>query len=423
MRDVVAFATAGRPPEEREQIVQMIQQGAHEWAVHNFASGCEVGDMLVRRLDFGPGVRDALRFTFERWNGNGYPTGARGEAIPLAMRVVHLSHDMEAIGRLFSPAKALDAARERRDRTYDPELADLFVAHGTQLVRPARQDGAVGCRARPRAGTTPHPGRRRPRRRPHGGGGLHRPEIAVHGRPQPSMRAARRRRRPAARIHRGSHHRAPQGRAGARLRHDRRAELDLGQARRAHACGVRSRRASPDAHRADAPPLAGPGHAEPARVCAPREGRRVRLPQASARRCRRSRCRRPRRGGHLRGTHHRARRPSRRSPPRTPRPSFVGSHHKACSSSARPTPCSWRPATASRLRPRPAGRSTPAGSPVARSTCCASRRRDSRREQIADRLYISPKTADHHIQHVYTKIGVSTRAAAALWAMQHAVVR
>jgi len=42
---------------------------------------------------------------------------------------------------------------------------------------------------------------------------------------------------------------------------------------------------------------------------------------------------------------------------------------------------------------------------------------------IADRLYISPKTAEHHIQHVYTKIGVSTRAAAALWAMQHDVVR
>jgi HD-GYP domain-containing protein (c-di-GMP phosphodiesterase class II) len=42
--------------------------------------------------------------------------------------------------------------------------------------------------------------------------------------------------------------------------------------------------------------------------------------------------------------------------------------------------------------------------------------------EIADRLFISPKTADHHIQHVYTKIGVSTRAAAALWAMQNSVV-
>ena len=43
-------------------------------------------------------------------------------------------------------------------------------------------------------------------------------------------------------------------------------------------------------------------------------------------------------------------------------------------------------------------------------------------QQIADRLYISAKTADHHIQHIYAKIGVSTRAAAALWASQHAVV-
>jgi DNA-binding CsgD family transcriptional regulator len=43
-------------------------------------------------------------------------------------------------------------------------------------------------------------------------------------------------------------------------------------------------------------------------------------------------------------------------------------------------------------------------------------------QDIAGRLSISPKTADHHIQHIYGKIGVSTRAAAALWAMQHTVV-
>ena len=44
-------------------------------------------------------------------------------------------------------------------------------------------------------------------------------------------------------------------------------------------------------------------------------------------------------------------------------------------------------------------------------------------QEIADRLFISPKTADHYIQHIYNKIGVSTRAAASLWAMQDAVVR
>jgi hypothetical protein len=77
MHDVLAFATAGRAREEREQIVLMIQKGARERAVHNFASGCEVGDMLARQLDFGPAVREALRFTFERWNG-GVPQQAGG---------------------------------------------------------------------------------------------------------------------------------------------------------------------------------------------------------------------------------------------------------------------------------------------------------------------------------------------------------
>jgi HD-GYP domain-containing protein (c-di-GMP phosphodiesterase class II) len=98
--------------------------------VHNFASGCEVADMLAQRFDFDPSVREALAFTFERWNGNGYPNHVKGESIPLPMRIVHVSHDMEAIGRLFSPEQALEAARERRGRTYDPALADLFVEHG-----------------------------------------------------------------------------------------------------------------------------------------------------------------------------------------------------------------------------------------------------------------------------------------------------
>jgi HD-GYP domain-containing protein (c-di-GMP phosphodiesterase class II) len=43
-------------------------------------------------------------------------------------------------------------------------------------------------------------------------------------------------------------------------------------------------------------------------------------------------------------------------------------------------------------------------------------------KQVARRLGISVKTADHHVQNAYAKIGVSTRAAAALFAMQHGLV-
>ena len=131
MRAMVEFATADHSAEENGGIVQSLHAGAHDWAVHNFATGCEVAVMLVERLGLEPGVRDALRFTYERWNGKGYPSGTSGHEIPLAMRIVHLSHDMEAIGRRFSPAAALEAAHERRGRTYDPLLADLFVANGS----------------------------------------------------------------------------------------------------------------------------------------------------------------------------------------------------------------------------------------------------------------------------------------------------
>jgi DNA-binding NarL/FixJ family response regulator len=42
--------------------------------------------------------------------------------------------------------------------------------------------------------------------------------------------------------------------------------------------------------------------------------------------------------------------------------------------------------------------------------------------KIAERLVITTKTADHHVQHIYTKIGVSTRGAAALFAIENGIL-
>jgi predicted ATPase/DNA-binding CsgD family transcriptional regulator len=41
---------------------------------------------------------------------------------------------------------------------------------------------------------------------------------------------------------------------------------------------------------------------------------------------------------------------------------------------------------------------------------------------ISERLFISAKTADNHIQHIYIKLGVTNRAAATRWAFDHDVV-
>ena len=43
-------------------------------------------------------------------------------------------------------------------------------------------------------------------------------------------------------------------------------------------------------------------------------------------------------------------------------------------------------------------------------------------KQIAAELVITPETAGHHVEHIYVKIGASSRAAAALFAVRHGLL-
>ncbi|MGH3001674.1 MAG: HD domain-containing phosphohydrolase [Gaiellaceae bacterium] len=421
MRDIVAFATAGRDEAERDEIVRRIQETIREWAFLNFSSGCEVADLLVERLDFGPGVREALRCTFECWNGKGHPNHVPGEAIPLPMRIVHVSHDMEAIGRHFSPERALDAAHERRGETYDPAVADVLLEHGREwfdrLAETEPWDAVLALEPEPHRLLT---GAELDDalnvvadfidlKSPHWGGhsrrcaklaeeaarvlGLADSEVttlrraalvhdfgttvvpnSIWDKPGPLTRAEfdrvelhpmlteqMLRRSPALAALNPvacAHHEKCDG-SGYHKR-VRAADADLG------ACVLAATEVyvGLTAERADRPPFSPDDAAaelrrlESAGMLEPRASRAVQLA-----------------AGHGE--------PKRRTGKRQQNPGGL----------------TRREVEVLRLAAR--GLTT---------------------HDIACSLYISPKTADHHIQHIYGKIGVSTRAAAALWAMQHTVV-
>jgi DNA-binding NarL/FixJ family response regulator len=44
------------------------------------------------------------------------------------------------------------------------------------------------------------------------------------------------------------------------------------------------------------------------------------------------------------------------------------------------------------------------------------------RQEIAGELFVSPKTVQHHLSHIYDKTGRRTRAGAALFAVQHGLL-
>jgi HD-GYP domain-containing protein (c-di-GMP phosphodiesterase class II) len=73
-----------------------------------------------------------------------------------------------------------------------------------------------------------------------------------------------------------------------------------------------------------------------------------------------------------------------------------------------------------RVAPRP--RDLPAGLTERELEVLLVLVRGNSNQAIADRLGISAKTVGHHVQHVYQKAGVRSRAAATVWAYEHELV-
>ena len=99
-----------------------------------FTGHCEVAQRLAARLGFGPDVRAALGQLYERWDGKGLPNGLKGEAVLPAVRVVALAQDAITFHRLGGLDAAVTMAKERTGGAYDPRMAECFCAQAATLL-------------------------------------------------------------------------------------------------------------------------------------------------------------------------------------------------------------------------------------------------------------------------------------------------
>jgi HD-GYP domain-containing protein (c-di-GMP phosphodiesterase class II) len=84
---------------------------------------CLVAGQFAMRLGLGVEVRDALQHVFERWDGKGTPAGLEGAEIALPARIVVLADMVESFRRLGGMEAATDVARRRAGGQFDPALA------------------------------------------------------------------------------------------------------------------------------------------------------------------------------------------------------------------------------------------------------------------------------------------------------------
>jgi HD-GYP domain-containing protein (c-di-GMP phosphodiesterase class II) len=127
-----AYVGPGRSPEVRETMIEAALSNPDR-ARESFAAMCEVAQRFSGWLGLGAEVHAALEFVFARWDGRGLP-GVAGETIPLPMRLLHVARDISLFLSAAGPDEARTVIENRTGAAYDPELAELATKNLDALL-------------------------------------------------------------------------------------------------------------------------------------------------------------------------------------------------------------------------------------------------------------------------------------------------
>jgi len=132
---------ADAPPEELAKAIERGLAEAMQVSVPILAGHCEVAKRIAERIGLSDEIRENLGQLYERWDGKGLPRGLSGDAVKFPVRLVTLAQDAIALNEAhgFETMKAMIA--KRAGGGYEPELAELFLAHAERLL--AGLDGPV----------------------------------------------------------------------------------------------------------------------------------------------------------------------------------------------------------------------------------------------------------------------------------------
>ena len=124
------------PSGVREAAVERFFADGPRIASEMAATACSVAVRFAARLGMTAGVSEALTQIWERWDGQGFPQQLDGEAIGIAARLTHLANVVEIDHRRGAQELAVSNVRRRRGGWFDPKVADAFLEDAGELLAP-----------------------------------------------------------------------------------------------------------------------------------------------------------------------------------------------------------------------------------------------------------------------------------------------
>ena len=125
---------SGRPPLHRFKVgLEFILSGFREvdgMIAHHSA----LARLLGEQLELPEDVLEALGSAYEQWDGRGWPGVLKGEQVPLSARIAQVAEFTEVAFRVGGVAAAQELARTRAGKQFDPTLAALMVREGRDIL-------------------------------------------------------------------------------------------------------------------------------------------------------------------------------------------------------------------------------------------------------------------------------------------------
>jgi len=130
----IRFLGAGHPPLHRFRLGLEFLLSGHREVNGMIEHHAAIARTLGEHLELPEEVLAGLGAAYERWDGRGWPGELRGDAVPLASRLAQAAEYIEVANRIGGVEAAKELARERRGAQFDPAISDLMEAEAEVIL-------------------------------------------------------------------------------------------------------------------------------------------------------------------------------------------------------------------------------------------------------------------------------------------------
>ncbi len=125
---------AGNPPLHRFRLGLEFALSGHREVDDMIAHHAAIARTLGEQLGLPGKVLEALGGAYEQWDGRGWPGELKGVDVPIASRLAQLAEFVEVAYRVGGVDAAKEVARKRGGKQFDPTLADLMFSEADMIL-------------------------------------------------------------------------------------------------------------------------------------------------------------------------------------------------------------------------------------------------------------------------------------------------